>query len=217
MAVLKSKKFIKLLTLKKKKINQYAKNTALFRYTRSQPQYCRWVLKFVYSLISFINVFDTLAIAIMYIFFYNIALIVIFWVLLSSQLSTLLMTSSLKYFANSTLHILPLSVSLFSMAGVPPFAGFFSKLLLVAFLTNSNLSILYVFLFIILFISLFFYMQNVRYLFIPSYFNATSTVSRPNQQSPYVVSFILFLTFGLLATGFIIDDILLFINLLLSV
>jgi NADH:ubiquinone oxidoreductase subunit 2 (subunit N) len=103
------------------------------------------------------------------------------------------------------------------MAGVPPFAGFFSKLLLVTFLTNSNLFILYIVLFVILFISLFFYMQNIRYLFIPSYFNTTNAIFRPNQQSPYSVSYILFLTFILVITGFIFDDILLLVNLFLSV
>jgi NADH:ubiquinone oxidoreductase subunit 2 (subunit N) len=138
-------------------------------------------------------------------------------VLLSSQLSTLLMTSSLKYFANSTFHVLTLSVSLFSMAGVPPFAGFFSKLLLVTFLTSSNLFILYTFLFIILFISLFFYMQNIRYLFIPSYFNGTNAMFRPNKQATYATSYILFLTFILIITGFIFDDMLLLINLFLSI
>jgi hypothetical protein len=78
MAVLKSKKFIKLLTLKKKKVKFYLKNTAVSYHKYSQPRYATYILKFVYYLINFINIFDTLAIAVIYIFLYNIALITIF-------------------------------------------------------------------------------------------------------------------------------------------
>ena len=51
------------------------------------------------------------------------------------------------------------------MAGVPPLMGFFSKLLILILLVNTSLSALYFFFFILLFFGLYFYLQNVRFLY----------------------------------------------------
>ena len=53
---------------------------------------------------------------------------------------------------------------IFSMAGVPPFIGFFSKLFILTLLSNNTFSLLYAFFFVLLFIGLFFYVQNIRFL-----------------------------------------------------
>ena len=58
-----------------------------------------------------------------------------------------------------------LALSLFSMAGVPPFIGFFSKILILVLLLNSNFVLLYYFFFGLLFFGLYFYLQNIRFLF----------------------------------------------------
>ena len=50
------------------------------------------------------------------------------------------------------------------MAGVPPFWGFFSKLFIFLAILNTSLSVLFLPLLILLIISLYFYVQNVRFL-----------------------------------------------------
>ena len=68
-----------------------------------------------------------------------------------------------------------LIVSLFSMAGVPPFLGFFSKIFVFLLLFNSFF-MLYFFIFIsLLLVSLYFYLQNIRFL------NDTSSIAYKSQ------------------------------------
>jgi NADH:ubiquinone oxidoreductase subunit 2 (subunit N) len=50
------------------------------------------------------------------------------------------------------------------MAGVPPFLGFFSKILILILLVNSNFFLFYIFFFGLLFFGLYFYLQNIRFL-----------------------------------------------------
>ena len=57
-----------------------------------------------------------------------------------------------------------LTVALLSMAGVPPFVGFFSKMFIFVLVSNSNLAVLAFVFFILLFVSLYFYLQNIRFL-----------------------------------------------------
>lgn len=57
-----------------------------------------------------------------------------------------------------------ISISLFSMAGVPPFWGFFAKLFIFTLVRSSYFFSLYPFFFLILFIGLYFYIQNIRLL-----------------------------------------------------
>ena len=57
-----------------------------------------------------------------------------------------------------------LSITLLSLAGVPPFIGFFSKIFTVILVANSQLFILFVPFFTLLFTGLYFYIQNIRFL-----------------------------------------------------
>jgi len=50
------------------------------------------------------------------------------------------------------------------MAGVPPFIGFFSKLFILVLLVNSSFFQLYSIFLVTLFLGLYFYMQNIRFL-----------------------------------------------------
>ena len=50
------------------------------------------------------------------------------------------------------------------MAGVPPFIGFFSKLFILTLITNNSFTLLYAIFFVVLFIGLYFYIQNIRFL-----------------------------------------------------
>lgn len=111
------------------------------------------------------NSLDTLIILFIYMFIYNLSLISIFWTLhqfVSFNFKTLYSFSDLKlnfYFVTS------LTIILFSIAGVPPFLGFFSKLLILLLLSTSNFFFFYIFFFGLLFFGLYFYLQNIKFLY----------------------------------------------------
>ena len=99
-----------------------------------------------------------------YMLIYNLSLFLIFGTLFQfvhSETKTLHSFNDISAinFFNKTIVI-----SLFSMAGVPPFWGFFSKLFIFTLLCNSNFFVLFPLFFLILFIGLYFYIQNIRFL-----------------------------------------------------
>jgi len=103
-----------------------------------------------------------------------------------------------------------LIIALFSMAGVPPFWGFFSKLFIFTLLCNSNFFILFPIFFLILFIGLYFYIQNIRFL------NATSgsdfqPVIEQNLRNTPIYFYLTFVFLFLLLFGFIFTEDLLII------
>jgi len=100
----------------------------------------------------------------------------------------------------------------FSMAGVPPFVGFFSKVLIFVLLTNSSYFVLFCFFFPIAFLGLYFYVQNIRFL------NTSKPSTTSNQHNFYLkqsplyynvtIPVLFFLTFGM----FFVDDLLLYVS-----
>lgn len=116
-------------------------------------------------MIFFNNSFDTLVILFIYMFVYNISLIIIFWTLfqfVSFNFKTIYSFSDIKF---NFYFVTALSITLFSIAGVPPFLGFFSKLLILIVLVNSGFFFFYIFFFGLLFFGLYFYLQNIRFLY----------------------------------------------------
>jgi NADH:ubiquinone oxidoreductase subunit 2 (subunit N) len=111
------------------------------------------------------NSLDSLVILYIYMFIYNISLLSIFLTLthfINIDFKTLYSFSDLKF----NFHfVITLTVVLFSIAGVPPFLGFFSKLLILILLANSNFFFFYIFFFGLLFFGLYFYIQNIRFLY----------------------------------------------------
>lgn len=110
-----------------------------------------------------------------YMFIYNITLILVFWIITSSLTANLKTLYSFSTFSFDSHYLFFLTVSLFSMAGVPPFIGFFSKIFILNLLLNSNLFLFYFLFFILLFVGLYFYVQNMRFLH-------TSNLSYSNKQ-----------------------------------
>lgn len=102
---------------------------------------------------------------IVYMFLYNISLISLFWCILNTISVNTKTLYSLNEFSFNSFTILNLTILLFSMAGVPPFAGFFSKLFIMLLLLNNNFFILYFFFFILIFLGLYFYIQNIKFLY----------------------------------------------------
>lgn len=99
-----------------------------------------------------------------YMFIYNTSLITLFWVLFSTVLTQFKTLQSFSSFSFNSFFLLSITILLFSMAGVPPFIGFFSKLFILTLLTNNSFFILYAVFFVVLFIGLYFYIQNIRFL-----------------------------------------------------
>lgn len=100
----------------------------------------------------------------MYFFIYNLTLISVLWIFLSVITKQLLTLQSFNNFSFTSFSVFSLTILLFSMAGVPPFLGFFSKLLVFVLSINNDFFLLYSLLFIVLFIGLYFYTQNIRFL-----------------------------------------------------
>ena len=99
-----------------------------------------------------------------YMLIYNLTLIVLFWTLMSSIITSTKTLYSFSKFSFNSPQLLFLTLSLLSMAGVPPFIGFFSKVFILQIILNSNMFLLYFLLFILLFVGLYFYIQNLRFL-----------------------------------------------------
>lgn len=116
-------------------------------------------------MLTFTNFFESLTTLFFYILIYNFSLIVLFWTLtqfVNSNSKTLYSFNDLKY---NFFLVFVITILFLSMAGVPPFLGFFSKLLILILLINVNFFLLYLFFFTLLFFGLYFYLQNIRFLY----------------------------------------------------
>ena len=100
----------------------------------------------------------------LYLVIYNFSLIIFGWTLLLVIVTKLQTLQSLSNFSYNSFNLLILTVILFSIAGVPPFIGFFLKLFIMILLLNNNFFIFYFLFFILLFLGLYFYTQNIRFL-----------------------------------------------------
>ena len=140
-----------------------------------------------------------------YITTYNITLIFLFWILLSSISVKLKTLQTFSMFSYSSYNTFLLTIILFSVSGVPPFIGFFTKILVFIFSLSNSFSLFYTLFFIIVFISLYFYIQNIRFLHSTNY---------QTFQSPYIINERLLINFYTLSvplivilnTGFIVFD-----------
>ena len=144
-----------------------------------------------------------------YMFVYNTALTSLFFIILSSVLSNFKTLHSFSNFNFDSFYTLILSTCLFSLAGVPPFLGFFSKLFILNLVSNSNFMLFYYFLFFILFLSLYFYIQNLRFLHSTNFNHSTQTYVF-NENKCLFIHYFLLSSFIFLSSGFfLIDDLLL--------
>ena len=76
-------------------------------------------------------------------FIYNLSVIGLFWVFFSFVNSDIKTLYSFSLFSFDSFYLFFLTVLIFSLAGVPPFMGFFSKLFLLNILVNKNFYYLY--------------------------------------------------------------------------
>ena len=147
-----------------------------------------------------------------YMFLYNTTLVIFFWSILLNITTKLKTLYSFSQYSFDSASLFFITICLFSMAGVPPFVGFFSKLFILNIILNTNLLTLYFFLFILLLVGLYFYMQNLRFLH-TSNKNSNDKPYLINERTPlsyyyFSITFIFFIIFGVVY----IDDFLLFFN-----
>ena len=156
------------------------------------------------------NSLDTLVILFIYMFIYNLSLIIIFWTLfqfISFNFKTIYSFSDLKF---NFYFVTILSISLFSIAGVPPFLGFFSKLLILILLVNSGFFFFFIFFFGLLFFGLYFYLQNIRFLYSTGIGKLNHSYTFNLRISSLYLYFTFFFIFFLIFGFSFMDDIILY-------
>ena len=99
-----------------------------------------------------------------YLVIYNLTSFLFFTTLLQLVNTQLITLYSLNTLPQTQLFTKVLSLTLLSLAGVPPLLGFFSKIFVVILIANSHLFILFPPFFILVFAGLYFYIQNLRFL-----------------------------------------------------
>jgi len=140
-----------------------------------------------------------------YLSVYNFTLAFLFWVMLSVLTLKLKTLYAFNNFSFSSYNLFLITVILFSVSGVPPFAGFFTKLLVFILNIANSFFLFYTLFFIIVFLSLYFYIQNIRFLHSTNYqTNQVPYVGNERMILPFYYLSILLLI--ILISGFIVFD-----------
>lgn len=166
--------------------------------------------------ILFYNGFhEVLTIVYSYVFVYNFSVLFMFFTFLQIIMigfKTLYSFNDLKFnaFLSTTM-----TLTLFSMAGVPPFMGFFTKLLLLIAAINSKFVFYFLFFFILLFLGLYFYLQNLRFVYSTGQRikNAINYAMQLNMRTPIVYVYYSCISSFYLLFGFLfLDDTVLYFS-----
>ncbi len=143
---------------------------------------------------------------------YNITLLGLFWMMTSILNLRFKSLYSFNMFSFDSFYLFFFTIFLFSLAGVPPFMGFFNKLYLINIITNNSFYILYTFLFIILLVGLYFYMQNLRFLHSTNY-NDNMKPFLNNDKTIFALYYYLILQSFMLINGvFFLDEFIPFVT-----
>lgn len=158
-----------------------------------------------------LNILDTLVFLFLYMFIYNLSLFVLMGTFYQFILTNAKTIFSFKDVKLNFLFVILLTFVFFSIAGVPPFIGFFSKLLILLLLINSNFFLFYIFFFVLLFIALYFYLQNIRFLHSTQNSSIAYAFEKNSIRIPFGIIYILLLITFIIIFGFLFfDDILLY-------
>ena len=144
-----------------------------------------------------------------YLLIYNLTSFMFFTTFLQFVNTHLITFSSLNVLTQSNFLTKVLSLSLLSLAGVPPLLGFFSKIFVIILVANSHMFVLFPPFFTLLFTGLYFYIQNIRFLHSTTVSNLPFTTELSFRVSVVYVYVILLLTFTLIFGFCFIDDLIL--------
>lgn len=155
---------------------------------------------------------ENLVLIYFYLTIYNISSIFIIW-----TLQTLGYSNNLSLFILSSLKSWPaisfiFTSTLFSMAGVPPFIGFFTKLFIFLSFLNKSLFFLIFYFIPIILLSLYFYIQNIRFICTFSFSKNYNSINFLTSKyiSIYYIYFSIFNLLLIVLSTFFLFDILLF-------
>lgn len=167
-------------------------------------------------MIFFNNSLDSLVTLYVYMLVYNLSLLIIFWTF-QQFISTAFKTIySFNDFKMDFFFVTIITIILFSIAGVPPFIGFFSKIIILLLLANTNFFFFYIFFFGLLFFGLYFYVQNIRFLYSTAKgkidYAHLEFMRKTSIYFTYVTVFFFIIMFGLIW----MDDIILYVYWLFS-
>ena len=164
----------------------------------------------------FSNLFiNTLPVIFFYMFLYNLTLIGFFWILMSFCNNNFKTIYSFNIFSFESSYLFFLTIFLFSLAGLPPFMGFFSKIYLLNLLIEQSFFLLYSIFIVLLIFGLYFYMQNLRFLHSTNYKNTFKPFLK-NERKPFSLFYYLILwSFFLINGVFFIEDLLIYFTWLL--
>lgn len=142
----------------------------------------------------------------LYFVIYNITIFSIFWIIFLFFKTPINSNFSFQFFANDIYFKTWLSLILLSLAGLPPLVGFFTKILLLSLIISTNFLLLFLFFFSILFVFLYFYIQNIKIIF--SKPNKTSIISYHSflHRNSFFLFFINLISFFLITNIFFLDD-----------
>lgn len=163
----------------------------------------------MYCLVLLYEILVTYNLIWSYMVVYGLSLFVVFFTFLQLPLAQMKTTFSFNDLSAGGTYVKMIIIAFFSMAGVPPFVGFFSKLFLFILLASAHFALGFPFFFTILFVGLYFYIQNIRFLNASNVSNFQPIFELHVRTTPvffslgYVICYLL--TFG----AFYVDDILL--------
>lgn len=142
-----------------------------------------------------------------YIVIYNLTSLVLFATIMQIIVTDMKTLFSFSTLGSSNYFTKILALAVLSLAGVPPLVGFFSKVFVFVLVANSTFVVLFPSFFTLLFIGLYFYIQNLRFL------NATNAptphymIELSLRTHPVYFSLILPLAFLILFGFCYLDDI----------
>ncbi len=162
-------------------------------------------------MIQFLNVSDSTIFLFLYLFVYNCSFIIIFAIFQQIVLNSSNTIYSFKTFKFNPFFTTLLTITLLSIAGIPPFIGFFTKLFVLILLVNNDFFLFFFFFFVLLMISLYFYLQNIRFIYsskpsVVNYSFENRNIRFSFLPSYIIVIFTFFVCFGF----FFVDDFLIY-------
>lgn len=155
---------------------------------------------------------ESISYLIFYVISYNMTILSFFLLIIVSIGDQIKYNFALNSISNNIFNKIWISLILLSLAGLPPFIGFTSKILLISLIINFKSFLIFFFLFLFIILFLFFYIQNLKIIFSNSNsFQINNNFFMLNNNFNFI-NFINFISFLLIFNFFFIDDIFLIIN-----
>lgn len=151
---------------------------------------------------------SSLVYILIYIVTYNITIASLIWILIFAYGSDINSSFSFNQLSSSLVHKIWLSTVLLSLAGLPPFMGFTTKILVLSVFASSTSLSAFVLIFSIIMLFLFLYIKNIKTLFTESKPMPPITSSSFLNKNSFFSSVNSACSFFLLINIFVMDDVL---------